>query len=89
MKSISGKKMEEIVKAVSETFASHLTIHRPPPLFFFPFGFLYCFSSGLINKKSRGLTEEIDKESDQLGGSVHPAETPPVQNKGKRGKAKS
>lgn len=36
MKSISGKKMEEIVKAVSETFASHLTIHRPPPLFFFP-----------------------------------------------------
>lgn len=62
---------------------------QTPPSFFFPFGFLYCFSSGLINKKSRGLTEEIDKESDQLGGSVHPAETPPVQNKGKRGKAKS
>lgn len=57
--------------------------------FFFPLVSFAAFSSGLINKKSIGLTEEVAKESDQLGGSVCPAETSPVQYKGKREKDKS
>lgn len=80
----------EIVKALSETFTSHLTIHRPFFFFFFlSFGLLCSFSSGLINKKSIGLTEEATKESDQLGGSVCLAETSPVQYKGRREYGKS
>lgn len=38
--------------------------------FFFSFGLLCSFSSGVINKKSKGLTEEATKESDQLGGCL-------------------
>lgn len=65
--------MEEVVKALSETLASHLTMHRSPPsffflcFFFFCFGFLCSLSCGLVKKESMRLAEERPRTWPALG----------------------
>lgn len=52
--------MEEVVKALSETLASHLTMHRSPPSFFFLcfFFFLLWFPlQPLIWARKEGIDE--------------------------------